>query len=57
MPLCSGILEYYAAAFDEMWGKIYNEFLEVKDGYAIAPDRPGIGFTPNEKALAEYKDI
>ena len=49
------ILEYYAAAFDPMHGRVFEEPLEVADGHVIAPDRPGFGFTPNFGALAGYR--
>ena len=49
------ILEYYAAAFDPMHGRVFEEPLEVSDGHVVAPDRPGFGFTPNFGALAGYR--
>ena len=49
------ILEYYNDSTDPMWDKMFNEQLKVENGYVIAPDRPGIGFEPNEEALAPYR--
>ena len=49
------ILEYYSDSTDPMWGRMFEESLEVKDGYVCAPDRPGLGFTPNEQALSKYR--
>ena len=49
------ILEYYNDSTDPMWDNMFNEQLKVENGYVIAPDRPGIGFEPNEDALAQYR--
>ncbi|MCI0870165.1 MAG: mandelate racemase/muconate lactonizing enzyme family protein, partial [Chloroflexi bacterium] len=49
------ILEYYSDSTDPMWGKMFEEQLEVADGYVLAPDRPGLGFTPNMQALAQHR--
>ena len=49
------ILEYYAGAVDPMWDRMFNEPLQVEDGYVRPPDRPGMGIDVNEEALAEHR--
>ena len=50
------ILEYYRGTVDPLWDRKFHERLELDaDGYAAPPDRPGLGFTPNEAALAPYR--
>ncbi len=49
------ILEYYAGAVDPMWDKMFNEPLQVENGYVRPPDRPGMGIDVNEGALAEHR--
>ena len=49
------ILEYYSDSTDPMWGIMFDEQLEVADGYVLAPGRPGLGFTPNMQALAPHR--
>ncbi len=33
---------------------LFNEQMEISDGYIAVPDRPGIGFTFNQDAIASY---
>ncbi len=35
--------------------ELTRERLEVKDGYLTVPDKPGIGVTPDEKAIKENR--
>ncbi len=49
------IVEYYRGSTDPMWGKMFKETLQVKDGHVSPPDRPGLGFTPNMQALAQHR--
>ncbi|MBI2941291.1 MAG: mandelate racemase/muconate lactonizing enzyme family protein [Chloroflexi bacterium] len=50
------IVEFYRDSVDPMWGRIYTETLQLdKDGYLLAPNRPGLGFAPNDEALAPYR--
>ena len=49
------IVEYYRGTTDPMWGQMFEETLQVEDGYVSPPDRPGIGVTLNEEALAPYR--
>jgi len=50
------IVEFYRDSVDPMWGKIYHEPLGLNsDGTLSPPQRPGLGFTPNEDALAEFR--
>jgi len=34
---------------------ILNEPLKIVDGHAVVPDRPGIGLSWNEDAVAKYR--
>lgn len=49
------ILEYYAQAFDPMWGNVYEETLDLSNGHTSPPERPGFGFTPNKEFLKKYR--
>jgi len=50
------ILEYYRETVDPLRLQIFQEKLELdKDGCVIAPDRPGLGITPNYDLLNRYK--
>ncbi len=48
-------VEYYRGSTDPMWGRMFNETLEVEDGHVSPPDRPGFGINLNEEALAPYR--
>ena len=48
-------VEYYRGSTDPMWGRMFNETLEVEDGQVSPPDRPGFGISLNEEALAPYR--
>jgi L-alanine-DL-glutamate epimerase-like enolase superfamily enzyme len=50
------MLEFYAAHFDPMWGKIYEETLAINsDGTVTAPSAPGLGLTPDYRFLEQYR--
>ena len=49
------ILEYYRDTFDPMFGRIYRDELEIKDGRVYAPDRPGLGLELNRESLKEFR--
>ncbi len=48
-------VEYYSNSTDPMWGQMFEETLEVRDGHVSPPDRPGFGINLNEEALAPYR--
>ncbi len=48
-------VEYYSNSTDPMWGQMFEEMLEVRDGHVSPPDRPGFGISLNEEALAPYR--
>ena len=48
-------VEYYRGITDPMWGEMFEETLQVEDGFVSPPDRPGIGINLNEAALAPYR--
>ena len=37
------------------FGALYNESMELVDGDLLIPDRPGLGFTFDEDAVARYR--
>ena len=50
------ILEFYPRRMDPMWGKIYNETLDLNDdGTVSPPEVPGIGIEPRYETLAEWR--
>jgi L-alanine-DL-glutamate epimerase-like enolase superfamily enzyme len=50
------ILEFYRGNFDPMWGRIYEETLQLNpDGTVSPPSGPGIGVRLNHDALKEYR--
>ena len=48
-------VEYYRGSTDPMWGKMFKDTLQVKDGHVSPPDRPGIGIELNDEALAPHR--
>ena len=48
------ILEYYRDTVNPMYGKIWENELEIKNGQVYAPDRPGIGLVPKWDTLEPY---
>jgi D-arabinonate dehydratase len=48
------ILEYYRDTVNPMYGKIWENELEIKNGQVYAPDRPGIGLVPKWDKLEPY---
>ncbi|MBI21388.1 MAG: hypothetical protein CL780_03980 [Chloroflexi bacterium] len=48
------ILEYYRDTVNSMYGKIWENELEIKNGQVYAPDRPGIGLVPKWDKLEPY---
>ena len=50
------ILEFYRDSVDPMWGRIYEQTLSLNaDGTVSPPMVPGIGVSPNYKALEEFR--
>ena len=49
------IVEYYGSSFDPMWGKTFNQTLQVEDNSVRPPDRTGIGIELNEEVLAPHR--
>ena len=48
-------LEYYSGSTDPMWDKMFEETLQLEDGFVRPPDRPGMGIELNEEALAPHR--
>ena len=48
------ILEYYRDTVNPMYGKIWENELEIKNGQVYSPDRPGIGLVPKWDTLEPY---
>ena len=38
-----------------MWGQVFEETLELEDGFVRPPDRPGLGVEINREAIQEYR--
>jgi L-alanine-DL-glutamate epimerase-like enolase superfamily enzyme len=36
------------------WTDVVDEVIEVRDGYLIAPDRPGLGISLDDAGLARH---
>lgn len=50
------MLEFYGASFDPMWGRIYEEAMDLNsDGTVTAPNGFGLGLRPNWKALEQFR--
>jgi L-alanine-DL-glutamate epimerase-like enolase superfamily enzyme len=50
------MLEFYAAHFDPMWGRVYRDTLRINpDGTVTAPSAPGLGLAPDAAFLAQYR--
>jgi L-alanine-DL-glutamate epimerase-like enolase superfamily enzyme len=39
----------------DWWEELYGEPIRLVDGHLIVPDRPGIGYEPDPRALARFK--
>jgi L-alanine-DL-glutamate epimerase-like enolase superfamily enzyme len=48
-------VEFYNSTTDPMWGQMFEETLMIEDGQVGPSDRPGMGITLNEKALAPHR--
>ncbi len=48
-------VEYYRGSTDPMWGRMFQETLQVEDGCVSPPDKPGFGIILNEEELAPYR--
>ena len=48
-------LEFYGGATDPMWGQMFKEELQIKDGFVSPPDVPGLGIELNDEALKPYR--
>ena len=48
-------VEYYSNSTDPMWGKIFKDTLQIKDGCVSPPKRPGLGIELNQELLNKYK--
>ena len=48
-------VEYYRGSTNPMWGRMFKHTLEVKDGYLMPPDRPGVCIEINDEALDPYR--
>ena len=49
------MVEYYRGSTDPMWGQMFEDTLQIEDGYVRPSDRPGFGINLNEKALAPHR--
>ena len=50
------MLEFYRDNFDPMWGRIYDETMQLNaDGTVSPPSGPGLGLTLNAAALEPYR--
>ena len=50
------IVEFYRETVDANRGRIFNEKMRLDaDGCLTVPDRPGLGFTPNDDFLRRYQ--
>ena len=56
--LCATIPNFFAFEYHHpqpsLWDDMIVESPIIEDGYVTVPDRPGLGVTLNEKAVAEY---
>jgi D-arabinonate dehydratase len=48
-------LEFYGGATDPMWGQMFKDELQIKDGFVSPPDLPGLGIELNDEALKPYR--
>jgi L-alanine-DL-glutamate epimerase-like enolase superfamily enzyme len=39
----------------DWWEELYGEPVRLVDGHLVVPDRPGIGFEPDPRALARFR--
>jgi L-alanine-DL-glutamate epimerase-like enolase superfamily enzyme len=55
--ICVAAAESNCISVEHMpwFSPLFNESLEINDGFLKVPDRPGIGFTFNESAIERYK--
>ena len=49
------ILEYYSTSTDPLHREMFEETLQVENGYVRPPNRPGLGIVPNMKVLERYR--
>ena len=50
------IVEFYRETVDANRGRVFEEKLRLdEDGWLTAPDRPGLGFTPNYDFLERFR--
>lgn len=50
------LLEFYRETVDPLRGQIFLEPMKLDaEGYVTAPDRPGLGITPNYELLARHR--
>ena len=49
------ILEYYRSTVDPRHGKIWEQDLDIRDGFVHAPNLPGMGLVPKWDTLEPYR--
>jgi L-alanine-DL-glutamate epimerase-like enolase superfamily enzyme len=54
--ICIAASEVNCISVEHMpwFSRLFNEPIEIEDGYIAVPDRPGLGFTFNHDAIAKF---
>ncbi|MDP6341985.1 MAG: mandelate racemase/muconate lactonizing enzyme family protein, partial [Alphaproteobacteria bacterium] len=55
LQLCGALGNVRHTEYMPWFGALYNETIELVDGDFLVPDRPGLGFTFDEAAVAQFR--